>query len=336
MSEKSAGDQSCTGAGILDNALVMIAVLDKGGRVVSWNKAAEMITGYEKEDVVGKTGVWRQLYPDKEYRNSITKKIAGILETRDYFENLETVIRTQSGEKRVILWNTREIDDAGVRRTIAVGIDITNQKEADAFRESVIENANVLITVLDQKGNILVWNKAAEVITGYSRDEVLGRQEVWKRLYPDAGYRHEVNVQIADIITKHHFFEDLETVILTKNGEKRIISWNTRQVEAGATYNEIAIGRDITEQKRTEEALVAYMTEIAMRIKNPVTVIGDNLKDMASLIRDGKLSPEETARLLDTQVRNATQVAANVLEFQKAIAEKNKAIPESYREFLER
>ena len=336
MSEKSSEDQPCTGAGILDNALVMIAVLDKGGRVVSWNKAAEMITGYQKEDVVGKTGVWKQLYPEKEYRNSVTKKIAGILETRDYFENLETVIRTQSGEKRVILWNTREIDDAGVQRTIAVGIDITNQKEADAFRESVIENANVLITVLDQIGNILVWNKAAEVITGYSRDEVLGKQEVWKHLYPDAGYRHEVNVQIADIITKHHFFEDLETVILTKNGEKRIISWNTRQVEAGATYNEIAIGRDITEQKRTEEALVAYMTEIAMRIKHPVTVIGDNLKDMAALIRDGKLSPEETARLLDTQVRNASQVAVNVLEFQKAIAEKNKAIPESYREFLER
>lgn len=336
MAEISSEDRSCTGAGILDNALVMIAVLDKGGRVVSWNKAAEMITGYEKEDVVGKTDVWKQLYPEKEYRNSVTKKIAGILATRDYFENLETVIRTRSGEKRVILWNTREIDDGGVERTIAVGIDITGQRQADAFRESIVDNANVLFTVLDQKSNILVWNKAAEVITGYSREEVLGKQEVWKRLYPDNDYRHDVNRQIADIISKDQFFENLETVIRTKNGEKRIISWNTRQIEAGGTYNEIAIGRDITEQRKTEEALVAYMTEIAMRIKHPVTVIGDNLKDMASLIRDGKLSPEETARLLDTQVRNAAQVAANVLEFQKAIAEKNKAIPESYREFLER
>jgi hypothetical protein len=33
-------------------------------------------------------------------------------------------------------------------------------------------------------------------------------------------------------------------------------------------------------------------------------------------------------------VRNAKQVAANVLEFQKAIAEKNKDIPEAYRSFL--
>ena len=39
--------------------------------------------------------------------------------------------------------------------------------------------------------------------------------------------------------------------------------------------------------------------------------------------------------LLDGQVRNATQVAANVQEFQKAIVEKNRTIPEAYRKFLE-
>jgi PAS domain S-box-containing protein len=336
MSGNVSGNPSCIEAGILDNALVIIAVLEKGGRVVTWNQAAEMITGYTRDEVIGGTEIWKRLYPEKEYRNAITKKIAGILSTRDYFENLETEIRTRSGDSRFILWNTREIEDAGIPKTIAVGIDITDQKELDAFRGSIIDNAYVLITVLNPKGNILIWNKAAEVITGYSRGEVLGKQDIWKNLYPDAGYRHDVTRQIADIIAKHQYFENLETMIRTKNGESRIISWNTRQIEAGGTYNEIAIGRDITDQKRTEEALVAYMTEIAMRIKHPVTVIGDNLQDMAGLVRSGKLSEEDIARLLETQVRNAHQVATNVLEFQRAIAEKNKAIPEAYREFLER
>ncbi len=39
--------------------------------------------------------------------------------------------------------------------------------------------------------------------------------------------------------------------------------------------------------------------------------------------------------MLEGQVRNATQIAANVQEFQKAILEKNKEIPEAYRKFLE-
>jgi hypothetical protein len=77
------------------------------------------------------------------------------------------------------------------------------------------------------------------------------------------------------------------------------------------------------------------MTEMAMRIKQPVGIIRDNLQDIADLIRTGKVTPDETALLLDGQVRNATQVMANVQEFQKAIVEKNRAIPEAYRKFLE-
>ena len=83
-----------------------------------------------------------------------------------------------------------------------------------------------------------------------------------------------------------------------------------------------------------EAALVGYMAEMAMRIKQPVVIIRDNLRDAARMIREGKMEPEEIAMLLDSQVRNATQVSENVTEFQKAIVEKNEEIPEAYRKFL--
>ena len=74
---------------------------------------------------------------------------------------------------------------------------------------------------------------------------------------------------------------------------------------------------------------------MAMRVKQPVEIIRDNIQETANLIRDGKLTKEEMVTLLEGQVRNATQVAANVKEFQKMIAEKDKEIPEAYRKFLE-
>ena len=77
-------------------------------------------------------------------------------------------------------------------------------RNADLFRESIIENANILIAVLD-KGNVMVWNKASETITGYLRDEVIGKRDVWKRLYPDVGYRRTITRQIMDIIGKNRF-----------------------------------------------------------------------------------------------------------------------------------
>jgi PAS domain S-box-containing protein len=334
MKGKETDNTTCIEASFLDNALVMIAVLEKKGKIVSWNHAAELITGYSHDDVVGKTTVWKQLYPDKEYRDSVTAKIAAILSTKNYFENLETTIRTRSGESRVILWNTKKIGDKGLPRTITVGLDVTEQRMADLFRESVIDNANILIAVLD-KGNVIVWNKAAETITGYSRDDVIGKRDIWKRLYPNAEYRRTVTRQITDILTKRRYFENLETTIVTKSGEKKIIAWNTRQIGDGKSEQDIAIGLDITTRKQAEEALTSYMTEMSMRLKAPVEIIRDNLEDVAALVRNGKLELEDIAIVLDVQVRNANQIAQNVLEFQRAIAEKNKEIPEVYRKFLE-
>jgi PAS domain S-box-containing protein len=324
----------CIEAGILENALVMIMVLDKKGKVVSWNHSAETVTGYSREDVVGSSAIWKSLYPDKEYRESVTKKIAGILSTHKFFENLETTIRSKTGESRIILWNTKEIEVGNVPRIITVGLDITEQRKADQFRTGIIDNANILIAVLDT-GKVRVWNDAAENITGYTRKEVLQKRDIWKWLYPDENYRRMVTRRIIDIIRADRYFENLETAIVTKSGEKKNISWNTRRIGEGALQQDIVVGLDITARKQAEDALLAYMTEMAMRLRAPVEIIRDNLIDVAALIRDKKLEPEEIALILDGQIRNANQVNQNIMEFQRAITEKNKEIPEAYRKFLE-
>jgi PAS domain S-box-containing protein len=334
MTGTSGVESECIEAGILENALVLIAVLDKKGRIFEWNHAAENITGYAKADVIGNTNIWKYIYPDKDYRQGLTAKIAEILATKNHFENLETTIKTRSGASRIILWNTKEIQWYGESKAIAVGIDITREKEMDAFGRSIIDNANVLMAVMAPKGKVLLWNKGAELITGYSRDDVVGNSTIWKHLYPDAEYRSTITRQITGIISEQRYFENLVTMIVTKTGERRIISWNTKQIEASGGYNEIAVGRDITEQRHAEEALLAYISEMAMRLKNPVEIIRDNLQEIAALVKEGKLTKEEIVTMLEGQVRNAKQVAANVLEFQKAIAEKNKDIPEAYRSFL--
>ncbi len=333
--EKKHDEKSCIEAGILDNALVMITVLEAKGLVVSWNHAAETITGYSQEEAVGSNVIWKNLYPDKEYRKIVTEKIAGILRTKNYFENLETTILTKSGESRTILWNTKQIVEGGLPRSIAVGLDVTTEREARAFRESIIDNAYVLIAVLDQKGNIQVWNKAAERITGYSADGVIGRRDIWKKIYPDSEYRHMVTEKVARIISEHNYFENLETTIVTKNQDRRILSWDTRQIEFGGILHEIAIGRDITEQRRAEHALVAYMTEMTMRLKQPVGIISSSLLESVQLIRQGMLTQEEIILVLEAQARNATQIGSNIQEFQAAIVEGDQSIPEMYRKFLE-
>jgi PAS domain S-box-containing protein len=326
---------SCIEAGFLDNALVLIAVLDEKGRVISWNHAAETITGYSRNEVFGSAGIWKHLYPDKEYRRSVTHKIADILQTKNYFENLETIIRTRSGEPRTILWNTKMILEAEMPRIISVGMDVTAEREATSFRNGIIDNANVLIAVLDPKGTVQIWNKAAEMITGYSAGEVIDRHDIWKKIYPDVVYRRSINQKISQVIAEHQSFENIETTIQTKTGDQRILSWNTREISNGGTLHEIAIGRDITEQRKAEESLVAYMTEMTMRLKQPVSIVSNTLLESAQLMKDGILTNDEIIMVFEGQARNAAQIGANIQEFQEAIVKKNRSIPEAYRKFLE-
>ena len=202
------------------------------------------------------------------------------------------------------------------------------------FRTSIIDNANLLIAVLDPEGPVRVWNKAAMLITGYPPTVVIGRRDIWKKLYPDPEYRREITQRITKIIAEQDYFENLETTIRTKNGDPRIISWNTREIRSGGIYHEIAIGRDITEQRKAEEALVSYMTEMTMRLKQPFGIISNTLLESAQLVKQGMLTKEEIITVLEGQARNAAQIESNIGEFQTEIVEKNRSIPDAYRNFL--
>jgi len=127
----------------------------------------------------------------------------------------------------------------------------------------VIHNANVWLDVLDEKANVVIWNKAAETISGYSRDEVVGHGKIWEWLYPDEEYRQEITARAAAII-KGDSVEDFETVVRTKGGEYRTISWHSRNLtdEKGQLIGSIALGRDVTERKRAEEELEASRQEL--------------------------------------------------------------------------
>lgn len=135
------------------------------------------------------------------------------------------------------------------------------------FNDSIVINANVWLTVLDAKGTILVWNKAAEDISGYNAAQVIGKNQIWKLLYPDTGYRKTITRTIKKIIIENIFFENFETVIKTRDGNSKTISWNTRAIpNNGNSPNRfVAIGIDITGRKEAENDLRAAYEQLTVK-----------------------------------------------------------------------
>ena len=129
--------------------------------------------------------------------------------------------------------------------------------ESLQVQKSIIQNANVWLMVLDGSGRVLEWNTAAESISGYTAGQVMGKNEIWKSLYPDKEYRREITSHIKDIIEKDYFLENLKTRISCRDKSQKVILWNTRKLPQEGDFPErfIAIGIDVTKSSRAEEEI---------------------------------------------------------------------------------
>lgn len=131
------------------------------------------------------------------------------------------------------------------------------------FRRIIVKNSVMWVNILDSDANVIMWNKAAEKISGYSKEEVLGNETIWETLYPDEEYRAFIYNKALDVIASGDEITDFETTIKCKDDSEKIISWNTHNIEDNnAVIGSIAIGVDVTKMKKNENELKLLALEL--------------------------------------------------------------------------
>jgi PAS domain S-box-containing protein len=130
------------------------------------------------------------------------------------------------------------------------------------FQKKIIEAPLVWINMLDREGNITLWNRAAELISGYSREEVIGHKKVWEWLYPDSQYCSWNLAAALKLIETKGCVEKDDTTIRCKDGKLKTITWysNSTSDENGNPSGSLSVGIDITERRMAESRL-AMMNE---------------------------------------------------------------------------
>ncbi|MCK9580095.1 MAG: PAS domain S-box protein [Methanoregula sp.] len=138
--------------------------------------------------------------------------------------------------------------------------------KARDFAENLISTANAMIIGLDTNGNLTIFNTAAEEVTGYTREKMMGKRcfevIVPKERFP--GVWDEFH-HLAAGGTPRNF----ESPVLTKSGSVRYISWNNNTItEDGKTTATISFGIDITERRHAEEQLKESQRMLATLMGN--------------------------------------------------------------------
>ncbi|WP_254861454.1 PAS domain S-box protein [Halovivax gelatinilyticus] len=223
--------------------------------------------------------------------------------------------------------------------------------ELTQFRDAIIQSANVWINALDEDGTVTLWNEAAEEISGYAADEVVGSDEIWTWLYPDETRRNDIMDRVSAILRGNEAVEGFRTTIVTKDGSERTISWNSHAIvdADGALRGSVAIGRDITERtkrerelRRQHERLNEFTSIVSHDLRNPINIAqgyleaarsecsSEHLDDVAvaleridqivnqtlSLARHGKLidetEPVDVARLAEACWKGVDTASADL------------------------
>jgi diguanylate cyclase (GGDEF)-like protein/PAS domain S-box-containing protein len=230
---------------------ISISTLDDGV-YVDVNDAHEQMFGYRREHVLGRSALDLGVWVDALERRGLVRR----LEQHRIVQDFDASLRRADGEIRIARMSGGILELNGKRCLILVVRDVTRQKEQDeALRLAarVFESTAEGILITDPRSRIVAVNQAFTELTGYSEDDVRGRQPSLL-----ASGRHD-----------RRFFEEMWEAInrsgrwhgelwnRTKSGEVRpyLMTISALRDDREMVLNYVGVMRDISTIKQSQQQL---------------------------------------------------------------------------------
>jgi len=164
-------------------------ISSKEGKFLDCNKALLEMLEYPSKEEFLKINIAQDLYVNPEDRKVLQERI----KKDGYVRDMEVEFKKKNGEKITVLLTGHPMknEKGEVVGYQGINLDISERKrienelrEANEFFMNLIESSVDGIIAADMKGNIFIFNKGAEALTGYKAEEVIGKLHITK-IYPE-------------------------------------------------------------------------------------------------------------------------------------------------------
>jgi PAS domain S-box-containing protein len=266
---------------LIQNSSDIISIIHPEGNIRYISPSIERILGYQPEEIIGKNVL------DTLHAEDIEK----FLQTLNYVSEIPTATasiefrcRRKDGSWCVLESTVRNLlDNPSVAGIVSHARDITERKQIEsALRLSeerlrlVIENMPVMMDAFDAYGNIIVWNRECERVTGYSAAEIVGNPQALQLLYPEPQQRQHLMQQRQEQSDRRC---NCQWQITCKDGTHKTIEWFdiSRQfpIPGWAMWT---IGIDITHRQKAEAELRSSYLKQQL-----ISVMGDRIRQSLHL-----------------------------------------------------
>lgn len=257
---------------VLEQAIDAVVSIDQSNNITFFNAAAESLWGYQREEVLGKNV--KLLVPKgiqaqhdnfvNQNRTSGVNKIVG--------SSRDVEINRKDGVKRWGKLSLSKFTIDGEIHYTAFLRDITEERFQSEFIKQLLEDALDAIVSIDEQNNVVQFNKAAELLWGYARHEVLGQNV--KMLVPANIQANHDNFVNANRQTRQDKIvgSNREVEIFRKDGSKVWGNLSLCRVECDGKVQYTAFVRDVTEQRVQRE----YLNQVLEQAIDAVVSIDPN------------------------------------------------------------
>jgi len=313
---------------LLSNALKsindLVYITDMEGKILFANQAFLNTHRYQSHEVLGEPV--HKFFAEEDLPSDVAHSIDD--QSIEGWQG-ETSFRIQDGREIPVFLSTSVIKNKQnePQYLINVANDITDRiVEARALHiekerlATTLSSIDVAVITTDAHGNILLFNKAAETVTGWSQAEAIGIQssEVYRKVKDEETGDSELQ-PVAFVLREGESCESsIPTQLIDKLGNIKLVTQNATPLKSDTneTIGAVLTFRDVTLQQKMEEelqktqkleSLGVLAGGIAHDFNNILTAILGNIS-MAKM--HSSKSAEKTERFLKQAIKAAEQTRA--------------------------
>ena len=226
------------------------------GRYIEVNESFTTNTGYSQEEAIGKTAFELSLWFDNKDRNKVVEAI----KNKGFIQNLHVRFRVKNGNILHGLLSANIIDIEGMPHVLSVVQNIDSivkarealQQSELKFRKAFTISPDAIAITHLESGLYIEINEGFTTMTGYTRDEIVGKTASEITIWADIKEREK----LRRALKKKGFVKDHSSSFRTKNGDIIHVMVSANLIEINGEPHIISITRDIEDYINATEAFL--------------------------------------------------------------------------------
>lgn len=258
----------------------MIFINNKG-KVVYANQRCEDVMGYKREEFYCHDFDFFTLIAP-EYRQTVKSSFSKHMNGKD-FQPYEYALITKKGKRIDGILTSKLISYNGESAILGIVTDITERKRAEENLKSSEERLKILFDfapdayyLSDLKGTFIDGNKVAQELTGYKKEELVGKNFLKRKLLSSNQIPKAATLLAKNTLGRATGPD--EFILNRKDGSQVTVEIRTYPVKIKNKTLVLGIARDITERTRAQDALQKSFKKLRKTLDETVKALASTVE----------------------------------------------------------